>query len=91
MIRNAQGVGHCSIEGPTPDSRWLEIRSAVLKDAARDAVRQMLRASERNRPKEASGFISLASFPRFFLHSGRWTAIARFHVQINEIVPFAVY
>jgi hypothetical protein len=90
-VRNAQGIGYYSLAGPAPDSTWLDIRNAVLQDAARAAVRQMLRASERNRPKEATGYISLASFPRFFVSSGRWAAHARFHVQINEIVPFAAY
>ncbi|MDR2924265.1 MAG: hypothetical protein LBU85_13125 [Treponema sp.] len=90
-VRNAQAVGYCSMRGPTPDSGWLEIRNAVLKDAARAAVRNILRGSERNRPKEAIGFISLASFPRFFVDSGQWTASVRFRVQINEIIPFAAY
>jgi hypothetical protein len=90
-IRNAQGVGYCPLQGPSPDSGWLEIRNAALKDAARAAVRQMLRGSERNRPKEATGFISLASFPRYFIRSGQWVATARFRVQIDEIIPFAAY
>jgi hypothetical protein len=91
MIRNAQSIGYCPLPGPSPDSGWLEIRNAVLKDAARAAVRAMLRGSERNRPKAVTGFISLASFPRFFVDSGQWAVSARFHVQINEITPFAAY
>ncbi|MDR2716777.1 MAG: hypothetical protein LBB89_01745 [Treponema sp.] len=90
-IRNAQAIGYCPLTGPSPDSGWLEIRNAVLKDAARTAVRAMLRGSERNRPKAAAGFISLASFPRFFVDSGQWAVAARFHVQINEVTPFAAY
>lgn len=91
MIRSAQGTGYCPLQGPSPDSGWLEIQNAVLKDAARAAVRAMLRGSERNRPKEATGFISLASFPRFFVASGQWVASARFRVQINEVIPFGAY
>jgi hypothetical protein len=90
-IRNVQAMGYCPITGPTPDSGWLEIRNAVLKDAARAAVRGVLRGSERNRPKEVVGFISLASFPRFFIDSGQWAASVRFRLQINEIIPFAAY
>ena len=90
-IRNAQGIGYCPLQGPSPDSGWLDIQNAVLKDAARAAVRAMLRGSERNRPKEATGYISLASFPRFYIASGRWAAVARFRVQVNEITPFAAY
>ena len=91
MIRNAQAAGYCPMQGPSPDSGWLDIRNAVLKDAARAAVREMLRSSERNRPKEATGFISLASFPRYYVDSGQWTADVRFRVQITEIIPFAAY
>jgi len=90
-VRNAQATGYCPITGPSPDSGWLDIRSAVLKDAARTAVRTMLRGSERNRPKEAAGYISLASFPRVYIASGQWVASVRFRVQINEIIPFAAY
>ena len=90
-IRNAQGIGYCPLHGPSKDSTWVDIQNAALKDAARAAIRSMLRGSERNRPKEASGIISLASFPRFFMDSGRWIISARFRVQINEIIPFAAY
>ena len=90
-VKNAQAYGYSPLWGPEPDSSWLEIRNAVLKDAARSAVRGMLRSSERNRPKEVSGYISLASFPRFYVDKGLWAASVRFHVQINEIIPFAAY
>ena len=67
------------------------VKNMALEDAARSALRTMLRSSERNRPKEVTGFISLTSFPRFFIDSGRWAASARFRVQITEIIPFAAY
>jgi len=89
-IRNAQGVGY----GPSTLEEypgWLAIRQMALEDAARAALRSMLRGSERNRPKEVTGFISLASFPRYFIDSGRWTVSARFRVQIIEIIPFSAY
>ncbi|MDR2479387.1 MAG: hypothetical protein LBD48_08760 [Treponema sp.] len=91
IIRSAQAVGYGSLGGPVAISGWLEIKKAALEDAARAAVRGILRGSERNRPKEASGFISLASFPRYFMDSGRWAAAARFRVEIKEIIPFAAY
>ena len=89
-IRNAQAIGY----GPVMLEEypgWLAVKKMALEDAARSALRSMLRGSERNRPKEVTGFISLAAFPRFFMDSGRWAASARFRVQITEIVPFAVY
>jgi hypothetical protein len=90
MIRNAQAVGY----GPSVMDEypgWLAVKKAALDDAARTALRSMLRGSERNRPKEVNGFISLASFPRFFVESGRVAAAARFRVQIVEIIPFSAY
>jgi hypothetical protein len=69
----------------------MSIRKAGLEDAARSAIRAMLRGSERNRPKEASGFISLAAFPNYFMDGGHWAAAARFRVEITEIIPFAAY
>jgi hypothetical protein len=95
-IRNAQAVGY----GPSGDfapaesaetPRWLAVRKAALEDAARAAVRAMLRGTERNRPKEAAGFICLASFPHYYVDSGRWAVSARFRVQLTEIIPFAAY
>jgi hypothetical protein len=81
--------------GPdTPDSgdpAWLAVKKTALEDAARAAIRAMLRANERNRPKEATGFISLAAFPRFWLDGGRWAASGRFLVTVTEITPFGAY
>lgn len=92
--RTAQALGYCPL-GVIPPSEesslWLAIRKAALEDAARAAVREMLRGSERNRPKEAAGFISLQAFPRFFMSSGRWVCSARFLAGISEIIPFAAY
>ncbi|MCL2192923.1 MAG: hypothetical protein FWB78_05970 [Treponema sp.] len=90
-VRNAHATGFSPLYGPYLDSTWLDIRYAALTDAARIAVREMLRANERNRPREASGFISLATFPRFYVRSGQLVASARFRVQITEVVPFAVH
>jgi len=90
MIRNTQGIGY----GPSSIDEypgWLQLKKTALEDAARAALKTMLRGSERNRPKEVTGFISLASFPRFYIDSGRWAASARFRVQITEIIPFAAY
>jgi hypothetical protein len=89
-VRNAQAVGY----GPSFIEEypgWLELKKTALEDAARAAIRAMLRGSERNRPKEAAGFISLAAFPRYFVDGGRWAVSARFRVQITEIIPFSVY
>ncbi|MCL2801518.1 MAG: hypothetical protein FWD28_07170 [Treponema sp.] len=90
MIRNAQGTGFAPSHLDEYPG-WIAIKKMALEDAARAALRGMLRGSERNRPKEAKGFISLAAFPRFYIDSGRWVASARFRVQLTEIVPFSAY
>jgi len=103
-IRRAQAVGYwlpstpLNILEPSGEgslnkeqSLWIAVKKAALEDAARAAVRTMLQGSERNRPKEAYGFISLASFPHYFADAGGLAASASFRVQITEIVPFAAY
>jgi hypothetical protein len=90
-IRSAQALGRGPLGGPAESSGWIEIKKTALEDAARAAVRAMLRGSERNRPKEARGFISLAAFPRYFMDEGRWAVSARFRVEVTEILPFAAY
>jgi hypothetical protein len=90
MIRNIQATGY----GPSVLSEypgWIAIKQLALEDCARAAIRSALRGSERNRPKQAAGFISLASFPRYYIDGGRWSVAARFRLQITEIIPFAVY
>jgi len=89
-VRNIQGLGY----GPSFIEEypgWLTLKKMALEDAARSALRSMLRNTERNRPKEVRGFICLASFPRYFVDGGRWAASARFRVQIVEIIPYSVY
>ena len=89
--RTAQAIGYGPLGGPVEISDWLTIKKKTLEDSARAAVRAMLQGSEKNRPKEATGFISLQNFPSYFMDSGRWAAQARFRVEIKEIVPFAAF
>ena len=90
-IRSAQAIGYGPLGGPADADDWFRIKKTALEDSARAAIRAMLQGSERNRPKEVTGFISLQSFPSFFMDSGRWAAAARFRVEIGEIIPFAAY
>ena len=90
-VRNAQAVGYGPLGLPAENSGWLAIKKATLEDSARAAVRAMLQGSERNRPKEVTGFISLQNFPSYLMDAGRWAAQARFRVDITEIIPFSAY
>jgi hypothetical protein len=89
--RTAQAIGHGPLGGAVEISDWKTIKQAALEDAARAAIRAMLRAGERNRPKSAKGFISLAAFPVFYMDAGQWAAVGRFRVNITEITPFVAY
>ena len=90
-IRSAQAVGYSDLGGSAENPTWLSIKKNALEDSARAAVRAMLQGSERNRPKEVTGFISLESFPSFFMSSGRQATLARFRVEVTEIIPFSAY
>jgi len=90
-IRAAQGIGYGPLGGPASEEDWMANKITALEDSARAAIRAMLQASERNRPREATGFISLQDFPFFWMSAGRQAARARFRVEIREIIPFAVH
>ncbi|GHV80491.1 hypothetical protein AGMMS49944_22820 [Spirochaetia bacterium] len=90
-VRSAQAIGHGPLGDPVEITDWVTIKQAALEDAARSAIRTMLRGSERNRPKAVEGFISLAEFPTFRMDAGQWAASARFRVNITEVVSFAAY
>jgi hypothetical protein len=90
-IRNIQAVGHGPLGGPVEASDWISLKKAALEDAARAAIRAMLRGQERNRPKEARGYICLSGFPGFWFDAGQWATSGRFRMELTEIFPFAAY
>ena len=90
-IRTAQALGYGPLGGPVLISDWLSIKRTALEDSARAAVRAMLQGSERNRPKEVTGFICLQTFPSYHIDAGRWAVQARFKIEIKEIIPFSAY
>ena len=79
--RSVQGYGQSPLED----------KQKALEDAARAAIRAMLRGAERNRPREVTGYISLAAFPRYWLDKGQWMTQGRFYVEIQKIRPFDAY
>jgi hypothetical protein len=84
-FKPVQGIGSGSLADEVEGKR------SALEDAARAAIRAYLRGTERNRPKEVIGALALVAVPRYWIDAGRWTAQARFHVIIDEVVPFAAY
>jgi hypothetical protein len=90
-VQSVQGIGYGPLGGPPDVQGWIDIKKAALEDAARSAVREMLRQRERNRPKEVTGSICLAAFPKYWMDGGRWAASGHFRVEVAEIIPFAAY
>jgi hypothetical protein len=90
-LRTAQAIGYGPLGGPVEISGWMGIRKTSLEDSARAALRAMLQGSERNRPKEVTGFISLQAFPSYWMDAGRWACSGRFRVEVKELIPFAAY
>jgi hypothetical protein len=68
-----------------------EDRRNALRDAAKQAVRSLLRGNERERPKTARGRIALAEFPMVTLTDGEWSATAKFFIEIREIQKYKGY
>jgi len=83
--RRAQGTGSAPLSGGTAG------KEAALRDAARTAVRAVLGGSERNRPKEAYGTVSLEDVPRYWVDEGRFICSARFRVNVKRVVPYAYF
>lgn len=89
--RSVQGRGTGSLVETPEGASWFSGKAEALEDAARAAIRAYLRSTERNRPKECRGRIALAAFPSYQIVSGRWTASARFRLEITELRPFPAY
>ncbi|MDR3336551.1 MAG: hypothetical protein LBT16_05040 [Treponema sp.] len=103
-VRNLQALGYSPLfeSGKGPEAGegagtaevtvdWIGIKRATLEDAAKSGLKALFRGTERNRPREARGYIALAEFPRFFISHGQWAVSARFRLEVREIIPFAVY
>lgn len=83
--RLSQGTGAARLSAGTAG------KEAALLDAARAAVRSVLGQTERNRPKQAFGTISLAEVPRYWVDQGQYLCAARFRVTVKEIVPYRFF
>ncbi|MCA1949261.1 MAG: hypothetical protein LDL24_01705 [Treponema sp.] len=89
-INKVQAIGNGPLAGPGA-AGWLDGKKQALEDAARAAVRSLLRGTERNRPKHSTGFVALAAFPRYWMDAGRWQCGATFYIEVIDISPFPAY
>jgi hypothetical protein len=90
-VRSIQGTGEGLVGTPAEEGDRFAIKRAALENAAKTSLRAMLQSTERNRPRQVQGFISLAQFPRYWISGGRVMISARFLVEVTEIIPFAAY
>lgn len=89
-FRNA-GRRSATGTGSAPLTLGAASKDAALEDAARAAVRAVLRELTANRPRLSKGVIALDAAPRYFVDQGRWVAVARFLVVVDEIKPYSAY
>lgn len=89
-IKKIQAIGNGPLAGPGA-AGWIDGKRQALEDAARAAVRALLRGTERNRPKHSRGLVALAAFPRYWVDAGRWQCSATFYIEVTEITAFSAY
>jgi hypothetical protein len=83
--RYSQGLGAAAL------SRGSTAKAEALADAARAAVRALVSAAERNKPKEAAGTVTLVDVPRYWIDAGRFVCAARFRINVKETIPYRFF
>jgi hypothetical protein len=79
QLRSMHARGRAGLEEEQHDA---------LRDAAKQAVRSLVRGIERERPRTVRGRIALAKFPVITIADGEWTASVQFFVEIREIEKY---
>ena len=69
----------------------LESRLDALRQAVKEAVRNLLRPRVYNKPQEVKGEVLLREVPRYSLQSGQYVCSARFQVRILNIREYPLY
>lgn len=68
-----------------------EGRKSAYADAAKNALRELLRGLEPNKPRRVKGKIVFASPPRVWIAEGLYQVEARFKVEVTELLSYEVY
>jgi hypothetical protein len=90
--RTVNTKGRAPLDGPCFVTEDGITTSPVLEDAAKNAVRGILRASERNKPRLVRGALFLdGGFPLFTISQGSWTCSAAFLVTVTELLTYSAY
>ncbi len=84
-LDQASGVGKSKVVDR------LESRLDALRQAVKEAVRNLLRPRIYNRPQEIRGEALLREVPRYFLQSGQYVCSAKFQMRIISVRPYPLY
>lgn len=66
-------------------------RRLAYEDAARAAIRDLLRGLEPNKPRRVKGHIVFASTPRIAVADGAYKVEARFRIEVTEVQGYGVF
>lgn len=66
-------------------------RRMAYEDAARAAIRELLRSLEPNKPRRVRGRIVFASTPRIAVADGVYRVEARFRIELTEVEEYGLY
>jgi hypothetical protein len=66
-------------------------RREAFEEAAKAALRELLRGLEPNKPRRVRGRMVFASPPRIGLVDGAWLVQARYRVEVQEVQAYGVY
>lgn len=84
-FRAAQGRGSAPLAGGR------EARKTALDQAAKEALRELLRPVEKNKPREIRGVFAYDASPRIVITGGSYTAVVRIRVKVSEVRRYTVY
>lgn len=83
--KSAQGTGY---------GDWLKGlggRKEAYEDAARDAIRNLLRGLEPNKPRRVRGRAAFDGTPRIAVVDGAYRVQARFRIDVTDVLAYGVY
>ncbi len=83
--QSAQGRGSAPLAGGR------EARKAALDQAAKEALRELLRPVEKNKPREIRGVFAYDGSPRIVITGGTYTAVIRIRVEVAEVRKYSIY
>lgn len=82
---SAQGRGSAPLAGGSAS------RFEAMDEAAKEALRNLLRPIVKNKPREIRGIFAYAAAPRLVIAGGSFIASLRIRVRVTEIRPYTVY